>query len=77
MGKHCIICDSEEWDYDVVDGVFDYCRGCHERVHRKLEKYSKNEDGLYRLSDLLRAAADARDDYKAEVMANTIHNLST
>jgi len=59
--KWCPVCNSEEWDYDVFDSLFTYCRGCHELVQIELSKYEKNTDGLHTVSNVLRAVAETRE----------------
>ena len=64
--KHCPVCDSNEWEYDITDGWFTYCNSCYDEISKVLHNtYKQNQDGLYKLSDLFRAIAEARDNHKS------------
>lgn len=36
--KHCPICDSETWDYDVIDGLFTYCGPCYVLINKQFKQ---------------------------------------
>ena len=59
ISKHCPICDSTEWDYDVVDGVFIFCGKCYEKL---LDTPYFKSTSPVNFSNYLRAIADVRDE---------------
>lgn len=60
--KWCPICEKTEWDYDVGDGLFTYCRGCYDKIVDYAQThFRRNEEGLFTVSDWLRAIAEVRD----------------
>lgn len=77
MNKWCPVCQKEEWDYDVCDGVFTYCRNCHDKVSKyarnHFKKIDKDGELVYKLSDWLKSIAAVIDAKADRCMLEKAH----